>query len=122
MKQVVWMVAGCVGSGLIAALVIRRPVELFFGMLGPLAATAATWLAVERVQHRDPAKLTSLLIGAFALKLAFFGAYVVVVNHLWPMDLVVFGAAFTVYFLALYAVQAVLMRSLAAPQASSSLR
>jgi hypothetical protein len=118
MKQVAWMTAGCVGSGVLAALVIRRPVELLFGMLGPLVATSATWLAVTRAQRRNPAGLTSLLVGAFAAKLVFFAAYVVVVNRLWPMDLTVFGAAFTVYFMALYVVQAVLMRGLAPAQAS----
>ena len=56
MKQVVWMVSGCVGSWLVAAGVTGRPSELFFGMLAPLAGAVATWLAIEHVQRQDPSR------------------------------------------------------------------
>lgn len=122
MKQVGWMVAGCVGSWLFAAAVSGRPAEWFLGMLAPLAATASTWWLIDRVHRVDPARVTSVLLRAFGAKLVFFGAYVIVVSRLWPMDIALFGAAFTAYFVALYAVHAVLLHGLGAVQMSQPLR
>ena len=45
-------------------------------------------------------------------KVLFFGAYVVAVSRVPGLDLVTFGASFFVYFVALYIVQAFLIRGL----------
>jgi len=118
MKQIMWMAAGCVGSWLVAALFFDRTSELFLGMVGPLLASAATWLAIDRTQRRNPSGVTRVLMGALMAKVLFFGAYVVAVSRVPGIDLGTFGAAFFVYFLALYIVQAFLIRGLGVPQAS----
>jgi len=118
MKQVVWMAAGCVGSWLVAAALLDRSTELLLGMAGPLVAAAGTWIAVERAHRQDPARVTRLMMAAFGLKMLFFGAYVVAVSRVPGLDLVAFGAAFFVYFVVLYVVQAFLLRGLTVPQAS----
>ena len=118
MRQVMWMVAGCVGSWLAAAVIADRATETLLGMLGPLAAAAATWLVVERTHHRAPAQVTRVLTTAFGVKMLFFGLYVVGVTRLPGIDLAAFGVAFFAYFITLYAVQAILLRGLTAPQIS----
>lgn len=118
MKQVVWMVSGCVASWLVAAGVTGRASELFLGMLAPLAAAVVTWLAIEYVQRQDPARVGRLLMGAFGVKMLFFGAYIVAVSRVDRLDLATFGVAFLCYFVALYVAQAFLIRGLGAPQTS----
>jgi hypothetical protein len=118
MKQVVWMAAGCVGSWLVAAVLFDRTSELFLGMIGPLVAAAATWMAIERTQRHNPSGVTRLLMGALMAKVLFFGAYVVGVSRVPGIDLPTFAASFFVYFVALYIAQAFLIRGLGVPQAS----
>ena len=118
MKQVVWMAAGCIGSWLIAAALFSRSSEVFFGMAGPLVAAVATWVLVDRTHRQDPSRVTGLLMTAFALKMLFFGLYVVAVSRVPGLDLRVFGVSFFVYFVVLYVVQAFLLRGLTATQAS----
>ena len=50
--------------------------EVWLGMLAPLVVVGVTWVLIERVYKADPERLTSVMIGAFAGKLVFFGAYV----------------------------------------------
>lgn len=118
MKQVVWMAAGSLGSWLIAAVVAGFSSEVFLGMAGPLVASAATWLFVDSTHRQDPSKVARVLMAAFAAKMLFFGAYVVLVMRVPGLDLTAFAVAFLVYFVVLYVVQAVLLRGLTVPQAS----
>jgi len=118
MKQVFWMTAGCVAGWLTAAALTDRSVEAFFGMAGPLAAAVATWLTVERTWRRDPVQVTRLLIGALFVKMLFFGVYVVAISRVPGIDLAAFAVAFAVFFVALYAAQAFLLRRLTTVQPS----
>ena len=112
MKQAGWMSAGCLGSWLIAAGIAGYSTELVLGMVGPLVAAIATWLLVERTHRQDPSKVTGLLMTAFAVKMLFFGAYVVAISRVPQLNVVAFGAAFFSYFVVLYIVQAFLLRGL----------
>ena len=118
MKQVVWMTAGSVAGWMAAVAVAGYATEVFLGMLGPLLAACATWLVVARAHRRDPSRVTAVLMAAFAVKVLFFGAYVVLAMRLGQLELTPFTAAFAVYFVSLYVVQAMLVQGLAAPQAS----
>jgi hypothetical protein len=118
MKHVMWMVVGCVGSWLVAAMLFDRTSELFLGMIGPLVASAGTWAAIERTHRRAPAQVSGLMMGAMLAKLLFFGAYVVAISRIPGIDLQAFGVAFFVYFVSLYIAQAFLIRGLSVPQAS----
>lgn len=118
MKQVVWMVAGCLVSWLAATAIVDHRSELLLGMIGPLLAAGATWLVVERASRQGPEQVTRRLVAAFGIKMLFFGVYVVLVSRVPDLNLVMFVVAFFAYFVALYAVQALLLRGLTAGQAS----
>ena len=114
MMAAVGMVAGCLGSCLLLILVVPaspRP-ELLFGMLGPLAAVATSWILIERASRRDAVQVTSVLMKSFLLKFVFFGIYVAVMIRGLALRPVPFIMTFTGYFLALYAVEALLLQRL----------
>ena len=110
------------GVGLVSWLAVtavagdRVNPEALVGLLGPLIAASATWIAVEWTWRSAPGSLTGVMIVGFALKLVFFGVYLgfaLRVLGLRPVPLV---AAFVSYFIALYAMQALFMRRLTMPR------
>ena len=86
--------------------------ETLFGMLGPLASAAATWVAVARTCAVAPQRLTGVLMTGFALKALFFGVYVAVMLMMLGVRPVPFIASFTGYFIALYLIEALFLRRL----------
>jgi hypothetical protein len=108
------MVAGCLASWLLVALVAPGLTtrELPFGALGPLAAVVATWAVVVRAHRLDPAGVTPILIKAFVAKAVFFGLYVTLMLAVVGLDPVRFVVSFSAYFLLLYAAQAVMLQRL----------
>jgi len=112
MKPVAVMVAAGVGSCLAAALLVdaRTRVEVLFGMVGPLAVAVGSWVLAARTYARNPQALTSVLIAAFAVKVVFFGAYVVVMLKLLLLRPVPFVASFVSYFVGLYLMEALYLR------------
>ena len=116
------MVGASVGSWLGATALFGggAGVSILAGMLAPLAATAGTWIAVKSAQRRNPAGVTRVMMMGFAAKIVFFGAYVAAVLRLGggavrPLPFVV---SLTVYFIALYLAEALLLRRLFAGGAS----
>lgn len=87
--------------------------ETLFGMAGPLVAVCTSWIAVQRAHRSAPERVLALMVVWFALKFAFFGAYVAVMLRLLGLEPVPFVAAFVSYFIALYAMQAVFLSRLA---------
>jgi hypothetical protein len=87
-------------------------VELFFGMMAPLAVTGGSWLLAERTYRRDPARLTPLMVAAFAAKLAFFGGYVAVMLGVLNLRPVPFVVSFTGTYIALHLAEALCLRRL----------
>src|SRR5712672_3871058 len=114
MRAVGWMTAAAVGSAVIAASIAGRQnaAEVVLGMLAPLAAATVSWVLTERIYTRDPARLTGLMIGAFGAKMLFFGAYVAAMLKVVGLHPTPFVVSFTSYFIALYVIEAVLMRRL----------
>jgi len=87
--------------------------EIVLGMIGPLVAAIATWVIVERTfTSSHPERLTGLMIQAFAAKMVFFGAYVVVMLTALPLRRIEFVVSFTSYFIALHVIEALCMRRL----------
>jgi len=120
MKAAGWMAAASVGSGLAAIGIagMRSGAEILLGMAAPLAAAGVSWVLIERTWKRDPARLTGVMLTALAAKMVFFGAYVAAMLKLAHLHAVPFVASFTTYFIALYVVEAVLMRRLFAEERS----
>jgi hypothetical protein len=114
MKPIAYMAAVSVTSWLIAALIVdrRTSVEILFGMLGPLAAASGTWYLAAWVYRERPTELTGLMIGAFFLKMIFFGAYVAAMLRIMQFRPIPFVVSFTAYFIGLYLMEALYLKRL----------
>jgi hypothetical protein len=112
MKLVAWMGGASWASWLAAAAVVDARMEMLLGMIGPLVVASVAWAVMERVYRRDPQRLTRVMIGAFAGKMVFFGAYVAVVIAGWSLRPIPFVVSFVCYFLALHLTEAVALRRL----------
>src|SRR5215831_4328049 len=112
MRPVLWMIAGCLASwGVVVAVgspSLRFAVGL--GMAGPLVAAIVTWLMMSRTLAVDPAQMAGRMFLGLGLKMVFFGVYVVAAIRGLGAELVPFIASFTGYFVALHAVEAILLR------------
>jgi hypothetical protein len=107
------MGAGCVGSLTAASALLDDPGAIraaWAGMAGPLAASAGSWIAVDRGWRRDPARVLPMMLHAFALKIVFFLGYVSLALRVFALEPVPFVVSFTAYFLALYAAVAALLQ------------
>lgn len=85
---------------------------LFYGMVGPLLMACATWIIAERAYRHDPQSLTAWMVGGFAFKLVFFGAYVALMIRIVGLSPRPFVVGFSSYFIALHLVEALLLRRL----------
>jgi len=114
MKAASWMSAAALGSAAVAVTIAGRQTaaEVLLGMLAPLAAATVSWILTERTHRREPARVTGLMIGAFGAKMLFFGAYVAVMLEVIGLHPAPFVVSFTSYFVALYLVEALLLRRL----------
>ena len=114
MKAAGWMIAASVVSALTAIAIAgrRTGAEVLLGMLAPLVAAGVSWVLIERTYRRDPGRLTPLMIGAFAVKVLFFGAYTALMLTVVGLRLVPFVASFTSYFIGLYLFEAICLQRL----------
>lgn len=111
-SPLVWMIGAGAGSAIVAVLAGAPPSEVVWGMAGPLVSACATWLLVTRTLRRAPDALTGVMMKAFAGKMLFFGAYVLAVPRGLTLDLTPFAVAFTVCFVAVYAMEALFLQRL----------
>lgn len=113
------MVGALVAFGIVGGGVLGTALEVLFGMAAPLAAGAATWRLAERTSRRHPERLTAVMIKAFAGKMIFYGAYVVIALKVLPLRPMPFVMSFTGYFIVLHFIEAFcLTRLFAVAQAS----
>lgn len=121
MKGLLWMSAGSLASVAVAVLLVAGSdrAAVLLGMLGPLVVAGASWVAMERTYRSQPAKLTGVMVAGFGLKLVFVGVYVSVMLGLLAVSRLPFVISFTSYFIALYAVEAMLLSRLLASQRRS---
>jgi hypothetical protein len=113
MKPLVWMVGVSLASWLVVT-VVRGDAnpELLFGMVGPLLAACASWVAVERMHAAAPERVMSVMLTAFMAKMMFFGVYVAGMLRGLELRRTPFVVSFTVYFIALYAMEALFLKRL----------
>jgi hypothetical protein len=112
---VLGMAASCAAVWLMVVFASpEHAAPVFFGILGPFLAVAVTWLLVERVARQNPAALTSVLMTGFVVKMVLFALYVVAVVRLAAVDWTAFAVSFAASFIALYGVEAWLLRRLVA--------
>jgi hypothetical protein len=122
MKLVWWMLTGSVLSSLVLTILLgsRTGTEIWVGMLGPLAAALASWIAMERQHKRRPEGLTDLMIKAFVIKIIFFALYITILLSTRSVQPVPFVISFLGYFLFLYTVEAIGLRRLQAAGIAAS--
>jgi len=116
MKGLALMVGGCLVSFGIVALFVDAAAETaaLLGMLGPLLIAGLSWVWMERIHRTRPEAMTSVMVVGFGMKLVFIGAYVAITLGLLTIDRFAFVVSFTSYFIALYAVEALLLKRLLA--------
>jgi len=113
MKPVVWMMAASLSAWLLATAAVGGVAkEIAYGMAGPLAAAVASWVVYERTFRRAPERLTGVMVTALALKMAFFGVYVVVLVRVAGLRAEAFVISFAAYFIGLHAIEALCLRRL----------
>lgn len=114
MTAIRWMLITCLGIWIAVAVAVPRDlaVDLGLGLLGPLAASVISCALIERTARRDLARVSPLLMQLFVLKMAFFAAYVVLMIRGLGVQSTPFMLSFSVSFLALLAVEAMLVRRL----------
>ncbi len=112
MRAVLGMIAGCLLSWGIVAIVGPESLRLVvgLGMAGPLVAAVVTWLMITRTLAGDPAQIAGRMFLSLGAKMVFFGAYVVLAIRGLGVALVPFIVSFTAYFVALHTVEALLLR------------
>lgn len=110
MKAVLWLSIASVVSAALVGIWVGR--EAWLGMFAPLVVVSVTWLVTERMYRAHPESLTSVMMGAFAGKLLFFGAYVAVAIAVFGVRPVPFAASFTAYFIVLNVVEALWLKRL----------
>lgn len=110
------MLVASAGSVLVLAPLVDAAarVSLVMGMAAPLAAATISWGLAERTYRRHPERLTRVMVGGFAAKMLFFGAYVAVMIKGLHLQAMPFVVSFTGYFIGLYVVEALLLRRLVA--------
>lgn len=114
MREAAWMAGVSVVTWLAVAASTAADVgtALFYGMAGPLAMACGTWIVAERAFRQDPESLTAWMMGGFAFKLVFFGAYVAVMIRVVGLSPVPFVVGFSSYFIALHFTEALLLKRL----------
>ena len=108
------MAAGAIVTAAVAVAIAPPAFRLAIalGMAGPLLATTATWLVVLRAWQHDPMLVTPALLRAWAAKVVFFTAYVVLAIKGLGVAAEPFAISLAGYFIALYAAEALLLRRL----------
>ena len=113
MNALAWMAGTSVGSWLVLTLTRSEAnPEALLGMIGPLLAACASWVAVERMHAVAPERVMSVMLTAFMVKMMFFGVYVAAMLRGLELRRTPFVVSFTVYFIALYAVEALFLKRL----------
>jgi hypothetical protein len=107
-----WMIGGCIVAWTVTVGIWGEAVglDVGLGLAGPLVAALGTWVLIARTVPADPGRLTRRLLGAFAAKIVFFGVFVVAGIRGLGLRPVAFVTSFTVSFVALHAVEAILLR------------
>lgn len=109
-----WMAVGAIGTAAVAGLVtppgIRSAIVL--GMVGPLAATLGTWVAIQHAFRQDPLKVTAVMLRAWMIKALFFTIYLVAVIKGLGVSGQPFAVSLASYFLVLHTIEAMLLKRL----------
>ncbi|MEQ1758328.1 MAG: hypothetical protein ABL986_08425 [Vicinamibacterales bacterium] len=112
LSPLVWMSAA---SAIAAGAAIgggAPPAGVLWGMAGPLVAASVTWVLVSRTYRSSPESVTGVMMKAFAGKMLFFAAYVVMMLRGLAVPATPFVVSFTAYFIGIYVMEALFLQRL----------
>ncbi len=114
MKPLVTMVGASLLVWLTATTVSGMAVapEAAMGTLGPLVAASGSWMLIERTMRRNATHVTPMMVKLFAVKMLFFGLYLVIAIVALGMRPVPFTITFTSAFVTLYLLEAFYLQRL----------
>jgi hypothetical protein len=112
MKPALIMTLVCAATAGALGINTGYPTEMFAGMVAPLVAAVAIWLAVERAYRLDPGLVMRVLLMTWVAEVLFFASYLVLMLKGAELRPEPFVISFTLYFIALHAADALLMRRL----------
>ena len=84
--------------------------ELFLGWFGPVSAGFITMYFVIQAAKIDPYSVTKTLTKGFALKMVFYGLYIIIFFKLYSFKPIPFLCSFSGFFLGLHALEAVIIK------------
>lgn len=117
MNALWWVLGVAVTVGVGVSVFVNGPEggAVLLGVAGPVAASGASWTLTTRTWARDKAALLPWMLRAFAAKVLFFVAYVVVMLKVVGARPVPFILSLTVTFFATHLAEAYCLRRLMAP-------
>ncbi|MEE2765210.1 MAG: hypothetical protein VX600_01815 [Candidatus Neomarinimicrobiota bacterium] len=86
--------------------------ELFFGWLGPVVAGTTTIIFIKRASRKEIRLITKTLTIGFAIKMIFYGAYILILFKIYPFNPIPLMCSFAGFFLGLHALEAVIINNL----------
>ena len=89
--------------------------ELFLGWFGPVLAGFITMYLVIQAAKIDPYSVTKTLTKGFALKMVFYGLYIIIFFKLYSFKPIPFLCSFSGIYLGLHALEAVIIKDLSKP-------
>ena len=86
-------------------------VEIFLGMIMPLAVGQFTITRIQSIFVSDPRKLTSFMMKSFIGKMVIYGVYMIGIVAFSPFNERTFFVSFISYFITLHVLEAFFIRS-----------
>ena len=86
-------------------------VEIFLGMVMPLAVGQFTITRIQSIFVSDPRKLTSFMMKSFIGKMVIYGVYMIGLVAFSPFNERTFFVSFISYFITLHVLEAFFIRS-----------
>ncbi|HIO55957.1 MAG TPA: hypothetical protein EYN31_02815 [Candidatus Marinimicrobia bacterium] len=86
-------------------------VEIFLGMVMPLAVGQFTITRIQSIFVSDPRKLTSFMMKSFIGKMVIYGVYMIGIVAFSPFNERTFFVSFISYFITLHVLEAFFIRS-----------
>ncbi|MEE8436749.1 MAG: hypothetical protein V3S22_00265 [Candidatus Neomarinimicrobiota bacterium] len=112
MKIYLFIISFCVGIwGLSSSIFPEYSREILMGMLMPLAVTLISLQRLKFISRTRPDDLSKFLIKAFVLKMLLYGGFIVILFTFYAFHQIAFIISFAGYFIALFATEAILLKS-----------
>ena len=109
----IFLILFCFGSWSLVSWIFIEDyiVEIFLGMVMPLAVGQFTITRIQSIFVSDPRKLTSFMMKSFIGKMVIYGVYMIGIVAFSPFNERTFFVSFISYFITLHVLEAFFIRS-----------